>query len=132
METIVFPDAASLVANHLETELDVETGTVLPDPVPDYFVRVRRTGGIRATIVSDAAQLTIETYADLHDSAHDLMTDARAALHALVGTDLDTATVYRVEELAGPADFPDPLSNQARYSMTVVVHLRGAVSAIGS
>lgn len=132
METIVFPDAASLVATHLADELGVQTGTVLPDPVPDYFVRVRRVGGTRATLVSDAALLAIEAYADFSDAAHDLAQEARAAVHALLGTSVQGHPVYKTEEVAGPFDLPDPLSNQARYTFTVAVHFRGAASAIGS
>lgn len=130
-QLVIFPDAVDLVRTHLAAALDVPIVHDVPTPRPPSFVTVRRGGGVRHTIISDAAQLLIESWADRAEDAMDLAQLARAHLNALPGQVLDDTPVYRVEELAGPADLPDPLSDQQRATFTVLVHLRGS-TAVGS
>jgi len=125
-ELIVFGDTVALVASVLAAGCDVPTGTRVPTDRPSTFIRVIRTGGPRSNLVTDAAQITVESWADTDGEAHDLAQLARAVLHALPGDVVDGVPVYRVEEFSGPADLPDPLSNQSRYSQTFAVHTRGA------
>lgn len=126
-ETIVFPDATLTIVDILEAALpgfgcDVPIGGHVPNPRPAVFVRVLRTGGVRATLVTDAAQVTVESWASRTGDAHDLAQLVRAVLLAAPGA----AGVVAVEELSGPADLPDPESNQHRFTQSFLVHTRGA------
>lgn len=129
-ETIVFPDAALLVIDYLNDHLAASVEPRIPAERPAAFLTVQRVGGPRATLVTDAPLLAIEAWGDNDEDAHDLAQEARAQLHALPGTVLDGVAVYRVDEAAGPALLPDPLSNQSRYVFTVAVHLRGTPAAL--
>jgi hypothetical protein len=110
------------VITYLSTAMPgVDVHRQVPGARPSQWLRVLRTGGVRHTYVSDAAQLTIEAWADTPADAADLAQLARAHLNAIVGAD-----AYLVEELGGPADLPDPESQQHRYTWSALVHLRGA------
>src|SRR5690606_15009119 len=111
--------AVSALADHASVEVPVR-GKV-PDPRPDSFVTVRRTGGVRQSMVSDAAQLTVECWASSDEAAHDLAQTCRAILLALSGSTVDDVPVYRVSEVGGPALLPDPLSGQPRCTFTVLL-----------
>jgi hypothetical protein len=129
---IVFPDAEQLLCDWLRTSLlnrgyNVPVTTSVPATRPPSFVRLMRTGGARRTLVSDAAQITVESFAAKESAALMLATMCRALIHAAPGQ-LAAAMVYRVEELAGPQNLPDPTTTQARYTQTFEVHLRGAAA----
>lgn len=130
-DLIVFPDAAALVADHLRSELTVHVGSDVPNPRPTEFVTVQRGGGVRHTLVTDAAQLLFEAWAARAEDAMDLIQLVRAHVAALPGQVLAGTPVYRVDEAAGPANLPDPLSSQPRAVYTATVHLRGT-TAVGS
>lgn len=124
---IVFPDAAALLADHLRGVLDdVHVGTRVPTDRPATFVLVRRLGGVRNTIVSDEPMIGVECWAATDATAHDLAQLCRGHLHALPGAVLAGTVVYRVADVGGPSDLPDPLSDQPRFVFTVSVGMRGA------
>lgn len=120
---VLFPPAAKLVTSVLARRLGVPVGRRKPTQGGRY-VTLARTGGVRATLVSDAPQLTIDCWAKTPEEAEELAQQARAVLHGLVGSVVDGVPVYRVDELGGPTDLPHP-SGSPRYTFTVAVHLRG-------
>lgn len=127
---VLFPDATAVVIDHLTDTLPdygescpIHKNT--PDPRPSRFVQVFRTGGPRHNLVVDGAQLTIECWADTAAEAADLASLVRAALLAVRSDVVGTVTFYKVDELAGPADLPDPLSQQARMTWSVIAFVRG-------
>lgn len=128
-QAIVFPSAVKTTVDYLRDEL-AQLGNTnpvvhsIPATRPARFVRVLRTGGVRHTLVTDGAQLTIECWADRADHAETDAQTVRALINVMPYRATDTI-VYLVEELSGPADLPDPLSNQARQTWSVIVHLRG-------
>lgn len=133
MGIIVFPDVEALVSAYLAAELSLRglpfpVGTRVPNPRPDRFFVLRRTGGPRSSVVTEAAQMTIESWAPLEEAAYEQYSVARGLLLALPGRNLGGYTVYRVDEFSGPANLPDPRSGQVRYSQTVAVHIRGAAT----
>ena len=130
-DLIVFPDAVALVASHLADVLAVPVVHDVPNPRPASFVTVRRGGGVRHTVVTDKPQLLFECWADRAEDAIDLAQLARAYVNALPGQVLAGVPVYRVEELGGPSELPDPLSQQPRVVFTSLVHVRGT-TAVGS
>ena len=131
-EVIVFPDAEQVLCDWLEPALAargtaVPVTTRVPSPRPARFVRVIRTGGVRATLVTDAPQVTVESFAGTEAAAAALAQLCRALLNAAPGQ-VAAAVVYKVVELAGPQNLPDPLTDQIRYTQTFEIHLRGAAA----
>jgi hypothetical protein len=124
-EPIVFPNAEGKVAGYLRTVLGEQVENRVPNPRVGTFLVVRRVGGVTETIVSDAASLAVEAWDETDAAAHDLCALARAWILALPGEVLAGTPVYRVDEIAGPANLPDPLSDHHRWTFTVAVHLRG-------
>lgn len=124
-DVITFPDTVALLIGHLDANLTEPVRHRIPNPRPATFVTLRRTGGPKRNLVTDQAQVTAESWADTDQAAHDLAQEVRALLNALPGTVVDGVAVYRCDELSGPADLPDPLSDQARYSQSFSVALRG-------
>lgn len=125
MPPIVFADAAALVIDYLKSAMPTMTvAHDVPNPRPDVFVRVYRTGGPRATIVTDAAQVSIESWAPDADTAMTNAQTARGHINDLPGRVVDGITFYRVDEFSGPAELPDPVSTSRRVTWTASVHLR--------
>lgn len=120
----VHPDAEKLLIDHLTPLLGVPVGTKASTTTE--FVKVIRTGGPRATPVSDRPQLTFEAYSNRGTKAWDLANRTREAVHALAGSQLAGISVKEVTELGGPANLPDPIFPAlTRYTFTLAVHLRG-------
>lgn len=129
-EVVVYPDASAVVVDYLLDELtdradNAPVVTRVPSPRPTRFVLVRRVGGTRQTIVTDAASLSIESWGASEEEAMDLAQLVRGLVHAMQGTVQADVTVYRVQEFAGPALLPDPESDQPRVVQTMQVQLRG-------
>lgn len=130
METILFPNAGRVVIDHLESRL-VELGQAcpvvhtVPTPRPAKFVKVIRTGGIRQTLVTDSAQLTFEAWANSPTTAELLAETVRAIVYAMKATVVGGVRIANVEELSGPADLPDPDSQQHRYTFSAFIQTRG-------
>lgn len=133
MQRILFPDAAAAVIGALNTQLPQLGYTVpvrshVPNPRPARFLLVFRTGGPRVNIVTDAAQLTIEAWSSEDSDAHDLAQAARAVIIGLEGSVTGGVTFYGVDEFSGPANLPDPESDQSRFTWTTSVNVRGAAA----
>lgn len=129
-DPIIFPDAVAIVVHYLQFEFALRSETApvssgVRSPRPSRFVTVRRVGGVRQTIVSDAASLTVEAWAPLEQDARDLAQLCRALIVAMEGTAQEDVPIYRVTEFAGPADLPDPQSNIPRCTFTVSISVRG-------
>jgi hypothetical protein len=111
-EIIVFVDAEDVLCTWLAAQLDaldhdLPVGTRVPDPRPDRFIRLIRTGGVRYTLVTDAAQVAVECW--------DVVESAAAAM----------AQLCRGLINAAPVNLPDVLTGHARYTQTFEIHLRG-------
>lgn len=129
-QVVLFPDAAKVVIDYLADEFDDrdETAVVVgavPNPRPNKFVRVMRTGGPRINPVVDRPLITVEAWADDPDVAGQLARLSRGLIHAMRGTVQGGVTCYRIDEAAGPADLPDPDSAQSRVTFLVAIGMRG-------
>lgn len=129
-----FGDVAEITATYLRAALaaagsPVRVGTKVPNPRPDQFVRVKRTGGAMLNPVIDAAQVTIEAWALTDHEAADLAALARRLVEDMAGTVQSGESIHRVRELGGPADLPDPVSNMPRMTFTVQIQMRGRRAA---
>lgn len=124
---IIFGDATAAVVGLLELALaPTPVSARVPADRPGEFVTALRVGGAQRNLVVDDATVLVEAWADQYDRAQDLAQLARAAVHAARGDRVgpQSLLVCRVDELAGPAVLPDPLSSQARYTLTLQVSLR--------
>lgn len=126
---VVFPDVVALCVDAIRAGFKTQGNTtaianVLPDPAAPC-VTVRRHGGPRRDLVTDQAQIGLESYARTAVEAHDNCQLARALVFAMRGTAHDGVAIYRIGELAGPQDLPDPISTLPRYVCTLVVAARG-------
>lgn len=126
-DLVVFPDVEALLCGWLRAQLStVAVGNKVPNPRPDPFVLVQRHGGIRNTVVTDAAQVGLECWAGRDYEAHDLLQQCRSLLlYRLPGQILTGHTIYRVDEFAGPSNLPDPASSMPRWVAEFQVHVRG-------
>ena len=95
------------------------------DNAPAEFVQLVRTGGQRAGLVIDGAQLTVTCWAATDIRSAELASIVRAHLGAMTGQTVGTATVYAVVETGGPYSNPDPDSGSPRHTFTVTVNVRG-------
>lgn len=121
-----FEDATALVIGHLSDVLDVPVVRTVPNPRPDEFITVLRTGGaVDLNPLTEGAQLTIEAWSTRSSTSFALAREARLRVRQMAGTVVDGVPVHRVEEASGPQDLPDPESTQARHTFTVIVHHRG-------
>lgn len=128
MELVVFPDTAAVVTTYLAAQLGgIHVGTVVPTPRPGTFVVARRLGGIARNRVVDEPLIGVECWAADDAAAQDLAQRCRALLHALEDSFVGAVFVYRIEDAGGPADLPDPLSDNPRYVFTLRIAVRGAV-----
>lgn len=133
-ELILFPDAEAVLTTWLRAALaergvSVPVGTAVPNPRPGRFVRVLRTGGPVADLfLLDNPTVVIEAWASTEAVAADLARLARGLIHKLAGLVVNGTTVYRVDELAGPGNLPDPTTGMARYTFTVSMLLRGSAA----
>lgn len=129
---VVMPDVVAGLIAVLSDELpglghtDIDAVHRIPTDRPSVFVRVLRTGGSDGTLISERAQITLEGWADTAAAAHDLCQAAKAIVFAMQGGTRHGLTVYDVQLLGGVAELPDPVSQQHRFTCTVLVHVRGA------
>lgn len=128
MPLVVFPDVEALVVTALNAAFatrmsGVRWSTKVPNPRPDEFGRVLRTGGPAETLVTENAQITLEGWA---------LTEARASAILNLGRAIAfefNGTLFGVTEIGGPINLPDPDSSQYRYTATLGVRARGTVTA---
>lgn len=131
-EVITFPDVEAAAQDYLSGQLTALSDTAavvvkIPDPRPTRMVKVNRTGGVRTGLVLEQAQLTVECWDARADLAHDLAQIARGLLWVMPQR-YSTATTYRVEELGGLANLPDPDTALPRYTFTLLITTRGAAA----
>lgn len=129
----MYQDAAALVIEHLSDMLTVPVVGKVPTTRPDEWVLVRLVGGARLNKVADEPRLAIEAWSTTDEDAHDLAQECRGLVWQLRGTTLDGVAVYRIQEASGPQNFPDPVSDQPRFTFSVQIALRGTADpAVGS
>lgn len=124
---ILFPDPIPTVRAWLAVKMPaVQVVQRRPAAAPVELVQVVRTGGQRAHLVADDAQLTVTCWAATDPASADLAARVRAWLLAMAGEKVGTVAVYRVAEVGGLYANPDPDSGSPRHTFTVAVQVRGA------
>lgn len=128
--TVLFPDAAELVIAAVTAGFAAQSETApvvneVPLERPEEFVRVRRIGGQRRDLITDEPRLSVEAWAPTVARAQDLAQLARTFIHSMEGTSVNGAPIYRVTEILGPTELPDPFSTVPRVAQTIQVAIRG-------
>lgn len=127
---VLFPDAASVICSIIAAGLvaqseDVPVDNEVPTTRPTELVTVRRVGGVRRDLVTDEPRLSIDTWAASVARATDLAQLARTFVHAAQNTIVGGVRIYRVTEVLGPTELPDPTSTSPRVAQTIQVAVRG-------
>lgn len=126
----LFPDAPMELAAAVEAKHRAVFGGQLavlnrvPPTRPAEFALILGVGGVQRDRVTDVPTLAVEAWASTRSRAAALAQEVRVIVHALAGTATANYAVLDVDEFAGPADLPDPLSNQSRYTATYAVTIR--------
>jgi hypothetical protein len=135
VDLATMPDIEDLLTAHLvvgDPAVPVTTKTPNDDwdgdPVPDSFVRVERVGGVKQSPISDLPNVVAEAWARDESAAAALMGELRHALDSLRGTVLGSSKVNGVAEIGGVQQLPDPTGQYERYTVTVSIHIRGAIA----
>lgn len=125
-EGVQFRDIPLLVCAYLRKPLLAGIAIVgkIPQARPDEFIRILRTGGVKETLRSEAAQITVEAWAQTEARAFELLNNARALINAADGT------LFGAIELGGPANLPDPSSAQIRCTMSFQIRARGTAVTV--
>ena len=125
----LFGNAVNLVNAFTEASTGVMCVTKVPRDRPKRFIRTVRTGGFRRDAITDVARITFECWAPSSTEAERDAQTVRDLLYRSPGTVLSNREarfkIHRVEEVAAPADSPDPDTASPRYTLTSEVHLRG-------
>lgn len=131
MQVVVFPDAEALAVSYLNTQLTAFSESARASTkttTASKFVTVRRTGG-NAVFVIDNARLTFEAWAATEVLASALAQLVRGIMLAVdqITVGATTYQTYEPQELAAPANNPDPdtADKYARYSWTLQLGIRG-------
>lgn len=124
-EVIVFADLEAELVTHLSSTLGVPVSTRVPTERPESFVRVTRVGGTRRDRFRDAGMVVVDCWADTSPAAAELAQLARAHVYNLPDAEGLGVTVYRVQEVGGVMNNPDPDSSSPRYTFTAQVTYRG-------
>lgn len=105
-----------------------KSGTKIPDPRPDEFVRVVLAGGVERDLVTDRPTVTVEFFAVKELRAARGAAFARAVLEAAGRAgDLGGVTCYGVSVFSLPVNLPHPLvPDRFRYQFSVSADLRKA------
>jgi hypothetical protein len=112
---MTFPDVENDVRLFAAGFVTVPVKIIVPNPRPDDFIRVWRTGGSAVNRILDAPLITAESWGSTGKIALDNLNLVRegmfngyTAMHLVRG----------VEEVTGPYYDPDPVSGTERYSLT--------------
>lgn len=128
MELVLQPDAEFIVGTALSIKVSEILGrqvpaTIdLPNPRPAEFIRVLRVGGSRRNVATWVPTLAVESWAQRKSQAWELAQLVDSLMYWF--TEVAGYAVYDVREFAGPANLPDPLTDQARYTATYAVPIR--------
>jgi len=125
-EVIVFPDAEALAVTYLKAKMPgVTVATKVPNPRPSKLIKVTRVGGSKLRLNADSPVLAFECWGSTTVEASDLAKYARAYVNAMAGEKVNGVWVYKVREVGGPANFPDPDSDSPRYQFSVAIDTKG-------
>lgn len=107
-------DVEGALIAYLKRETGVETYAEVPNPRPDEFVTVERTGGPRTDVVVDNPMLAIQCWSTSRLAASKLALSVDEVLPAFAYE----PNIHKVERLS-LYNHPDEKGNVARYQIVV-------------
>lgn len=130
-QIVVGVDVEQLLVDYLAAELPAR-GLALPVSTKARTVEsitLYATGGPgMITPISDQAQITFDVRRTLQHAAADAALLVRAVVLGMAGQVVAGVQVYGVDELARPANLPDPNYDAGnRYRWSVYVHTRASI-----
>ena len=128
MLPLTYPNAERVVVDIIDAGTTTHVRNTIPDPRPAAFIVVRQVGGGPASPVSERSLIQLEAWAAGSSAAHTLLQQARALVVAAAHTVTNSVTVYAVRDVGGPANAPDPTSEQARWVCTLSIELRATAA----
>jgi hypothetical protein len=121
---MAYPDIIALLVAYLDPLLTGPVSSRVPDPRPAVWTQVRRIGGPQVRPVRDQPRVDVISWALTDPAAWALADAARRAIHALKGTVLGGAVVYRIDETLGPKQLDDPTTGVPRCLATYSILIR--------
>ena len=124
-EYIEEPDAEAVIVTFLST--DIAAGTKIPKTRPNPFVRVRKVGGFRRSLVSFRPRFTLEGYASSEVAALGAVREAAALIwQASAEGVMGSTPVGDLNEISLPQNLPDPTVGEGvhRYTATYEIDMR--------
>lgn len=118
---MTFVSVEDLAIEFLNPFLAVRVSTQVPNPRPEAFVQVRRTGGAALNRVVERAQITVTAWAKSEQAAEALAIICRAAF---LNKYTDMKIVRGVTETGVLYYNPDPDTGLPRYTFTVALTVR--------
>lgn len=131
MDQLIKPvDAEQAVIDEVDALYVIGTG--IPDPKPELFVRVLRTGGAERDLVTDTPILTLEVFALRETQAFEASADIVARLQLAVRHGrLGNEVAYKLSVSGLPQNYPLPsVPSHKRYVTTIAPELRRRVTTL--
>lgn len=126
-------DAEAAVIGFLRQHLDasVRVGKKIPNPVPDFFIQVRRIGGSTDSKVLDKPRIDCLVFHDADAAVRkDLAIEVHALLLAIANDTVGDALLYSARDFLAPIDVPDPVDESRQVTMlTVEITMRKSAQA---
>lgn len=113
-------DVEGVLVGYLDALLPVSVSTRVPNPRPQSFVQVTRTGGAAQNLVQERPVVLVECWAPKSTDAWALAAQAWTALQGRDpiehgGVELSPASDTSI---SAPVNYPDPSTSSARYQFT--------------
>lgn len=86
-------DVLGLLTSYLSSTLNVNVSTEIPDEIPEKFISIYRTGGVRQDIRNDTPQITMRVYARTELEAWELASNVRSSIQKLPALTPDVLSV---------------------------------------
>lgn len=118
-----YPLIGALLKDYLDPLLSVPVVGNVPDPRPDSFVQIKRSGGA-SQLARDTPLVDVFSWALTDAAAEDLCMAVRSHITDLENSLLGGRQVYRLEEFLGPTDDSDPETGLSRWWMTFSISIR--------
>jgi hypothetical protein len=129
MSVLQIQNVEGALAMYLDTLLDVDTGTRVPNPRPAAFVRVQRIGGAEANMVQERPLILIECWGSTEVQAWQLAQTVYSALQGPEPLEFNGID-FGSRAVSSPVNYPDPSTTSPRYQLQLqtTVNLKGASS----
>ena len=125
MDAILFDSPVALVTSFLNAKFSERVppvghvGANFPsDPLPDRFIVLRRTGGLRHHLVLEDGVIFVEVYGASEWDTDELTREVAALLTSMDGATVDGVFITGASLVGGITDFFDDTRERSRHQFT--------------